>query len=203
MRTSGQIWRQRTWVWVPALLFFIANLAVLSTYRIRYAGQAQSLNDRLKDQVTRLAELDQQRQERQAMITTLQLNDAAVRQLYDERFSTRKRRLVDFTREVQAMATKAGLRPLTMAYPEETIESFDLIRRSFDFTVDGTYADLRRFVQELELSRSFITLDAISVSGQADAGSELQLELHLSTYFARDPNDPVQSTGSSSRGTKP
>jgi len=192
MRTPGQIWRERAWVWVPAMLFFVANLILLSTYKLRYSGQVQSLDERLHQQETRGKELDRQRQELLAMLNQLQLNDAAVHQLYDERFSTRRRRLVGVSAEVQEMAAKAGLQPKAISYPEEEIQDYDLIKRSFVFTVQGTYANLRRFVQQLELSRSFLTLEEVAVTGDPD-GPGLRMDLSLSTLFARDPADPGSS----------
>lgn len=189
MRTAGQIWRDRAWVWVPALLFFVANLVLLSTYRLRYAGQVQSLDDRLHAQEAQAKDLDQKRNERQGMLDQLQKNDDAVRQLYERRFSTRRQRLVTVTREVWEMASKAGLDPKAIAFPEEEIEDFGLIKRSFEFTVEGTYQNLRRFVQELETSASFLTLEKVAVAGDAD-GPALRMDLTISTLFAKDPSEP-------------
>ena len=203
MRTPGQIWRERAWVWVPALLFFVANLVLLSTYKLRYSGQVQSLDERLHQQESRRKDLDKQREELQGMLNQLQLNDAAVHQLYDERFSTRRLRLVGFAAEVQEMAAKAGLQPKAISYPEEEIQDYDLIKRSHIFTVQGTYANLRRFVQQLEQSRSFVTLEEVAVTGDPD-GPGLRMDLSLSTLFARDPSDPgspaSSSAASSARG---
>lgn len=199
MRLRGQIWRDRAWIWVPALLFFVVNLVVLSTYKLRYAGQVQSLDDRLEQQETRRQELDKQRDDLQAMLSQLQLNDAAVRQLYDERFSTRSRRLVGMTAEVQEMAAKAGLQPTMISYPEEEIEDYGLIKRSIDFTVQGTYANLRRMVQQLEATRSFLTLERVNVTADPD-GPGLRFELSLSTLFAQDPNDPADPAAAARSG---
>ena len=40
MRSRGEIWRQRLWIWLPALLFFLANATAFSVYKLGYAGQA-------------------------------------------------------------------------------------------------------------------------------------------------------------------
>jgi len=208
MRSPGQIWRDRVWVWVPALIFFVANLVLLSTYRLRYAGQVQSLDDRLHEQESQAKDLEKKRNERQGMLNQLQMNDAAVRQLYEQRFSTRRQRLVAATREVWEMATKAGLDPKSISYPEEEIQDFDLIKRSFVFSVSGTYQNLRRFVQQLEASPSFLTLEAISIGGDSD-GPELRMDLTISTLFTKDPAAPpapvaeAVRSGAPGGGTRP
>ena len=43
MRDRSEIWRLRAWVWLPALLFFLANAVAFSVYRFGYAGQVKSL----------------------------------------------------------------------------------------------------------------------------------------------------------------
>jgi Tfp pilus assembly protein PilO len=182
------------------MLFFVANLVLLSTYKLRYSGQVQSLDERLHQQESRRKDLDKQREELLGMLNQLQVNDAAVHQLYDERFSTRRRRLVGVSAEVQEMAAKAGLQPKAISFPEEEIQDYDLIKRSYVFTVQGTYANLRRFVQQLELSRSFITLEEIAVTGDPD-GPGLRMDLALSTLFARDPADPGSPASSATAGS--
>ena len=38
MSNGDVIWRQRLWVWLPALVFFLANAAAFSVYRFGFAG---------------------------------------------------------------------------------------------------------------------------------------------------------------------
>lgn len=202
MKVSGQIWRDRAWVWVPALVFFVANFAVLSTYRLRYAGQVQSLDDRLREQVQSRKESDRQRENLQAMLSRLRSNDASVRQLYDDRFSTRRRRLTAITGEVKEMAAKAGLRPGAINYPEEEIQDYGLIKRSFVFSVRGNYPQLRNLIQMLELSHSFLTLEEANVQSDTDS-PDLRIDLTLSTLFAKDPADQSAPAGSGNAAGAP
>jgi len=86
---------------------------------------------------------------------------------------------------VQSLARKAGLDPRSIAYPEPEIEDYGLVKRSFIFTVDGDYLALRKFLNLLELSDSFLTLEDASVS-EASKGQELRLSLTLSTLFTKE-----------------
>ncbi len=54
--------------------------------------------------------------------------------------------------------------PRSITYPEEQIQQYGLIKRSFIFSVEGTYADLRKFINLLELSDSFLTLEDASLA---------------------------------------
>ena len=44
MTSGDEIWRQRLWVWLPALVFFLANASAFTVYRLGYAGNVQLLD---------------------------------------------------------------------------------------------------------------------------------------------------------------
>lgn len=202
MRFRGEIWRQRLWIWVPALLFFLANVVAFAVYTVGYGGRLDALDDTLATQEQTLKTLKAEQRDAQAMLTRVRTNEQQVQQLYAERLSTRSRRLTGITAEVQSMAQKAGLVPRTFTFPETDIKEFGLIQRSFIFTVQGTYAELRRFVNLIEASRSFLSIDEVRVSGSADT-PELDIALKISTLFARDDDGgaPGAADASDAAGT--
>jgi Tfp pilus assembly protein PilO len=185
MRFRGEIWRQRLWIWVPALLFFLANVVAFAVYTVGYGGRLDALDDTLGEQKQALNTLKTEQRKAEAMLTRVQTNQQQVQQLYAERLSTRSLRLTSFTAEVQSMAKKAGLVPRTVTYPERDIEEFGLIQRSFIFPVKGNYAELRKFINLIEASRSFLSIDEVKVSGNPD-NPELDISLEISTLFARE-----------------
>lgn len=204
MKSPGEIWRQRLWVWVPALLFFLANASVFAVYKLGYASRVEFLQERLDDQERQLKEAKDRQREAQEMLDRVQTDERQVEQLYRERLSTRSRRLTSVTKEVQELAKKAGLEPRTYSYPEETIEEFGLIKRSFVFPVDGTYTELRKFISLLETSASFLSLDEATLTGTSE-GPELRIDLRISTLFATDAGAaaPVTPAGPGpSRGAR-
>ena len=188
MRSRGEIWRQRLWVWVPALVFFLANAGAFAVYKLGYAGRIESLQETLNEQDRRLRELAAQQRQMQAMLAGVRTNEQQVEQLYAERLSTRSRRLTGITAEVKELAKKSGLAPRAISYPEEDIQDFGLIKRSFVFSVEGTYVELRKFITLLEVSRSFLSLDEVKLAGSSE-GPELRIDLSLSTLFAKESGD--------------
>jgi len=193
VRLRGEIWRQRLWVWVPALLFFLANAGAFAVYKLGYAGRVESLQETLDGQARKLQDLTAQQRNVEAMLARVRTNEQQVEQLFSDRLSSRSRRLTGITAEVKELAQRSGLVPRTLSYPEEDIEEFGLIKRSFVFSVEGTYVELRRFVNLLEVSRSFLSLDEVTVSGTSE-GPELRIDLALSTLFAQDTEDAGASS---------
>jgi len=185
MRAPGEIWRQRLWIWVPALLFFLANAGAFAVYKLGYAGRIESLDDRLRELSQQHKDLTGKSQQAVTMIARVRTNEAQVEQLYVNRLSTRSQRLTSVTAEVKKLAKEAGLVPKAITYPEEEIQEYNLIKRSFVFSVAGTYAELRKFISLLETSHSFLALDEATVANNTE-GAELRIDLTLSTLFAND-----------------
>jgi len=106
---------------------------------------------------------------------------AKIETLYRDRFSTERARFTDAVRELKSLAQRSGLVPKAISYPEEKLEAYGLVRRSFVFGVEGSYAQLRSFLHLVELSRTFFVVEQISVS---ESGRGLGIQLRLSTLFA-------------------
>ena len=187
MRSREEIWRLRLWVWVPALVFFLANASAYVVYRFGFANRVESLEADLEKKQQELAPLAAKRDRFERLIKRSQLNDIEIRRLYDERFSTRSQRLTRVTAEIKQLARNAGLNPLSFTYPQEEIEAYGLVKRSFSFAVDGTYLELRKFMNLLELSESFLTLEEVTLAGdEGEQGPELRIRLLISTLFVRE-----------------
>jgi Tfp pilus assembly protein PilO len=160
----GDIWRQRLWVWAVALAFVALNGIGLLVYLFAYSDRVKTLEVDLQDQGKRQADVHAAHLHSEDLLRQARVNRERILQLYDEHFSTRRRRLTGVTAEVKDLANRAGLVPRSITYPEEQIQQYGLIKRSFIFSVDGTYADLRKFINLLELSDSFLTLEDISLA---------------------------------------
>ena len=187
MKDQSEIWRLRLWVWVPALLFFLANAVAFSVYRFGYADQVKSLEADLGEAQKQLQPQSLKRKELENRIQRASAADVAVDRLYDQQFSTRSQRLTRATTEVKTLARKAGLNPRTLSYPEEAIEDYGLVKRSFIFAVEGTYLELRQFLNLLEHSDSFLTLESVTLSETSrDQGPELRMNLKISTLFSQE-----------------
>jgi Tfp pilus assembly protein PilO len=187
MRDHSEIWRLRLWVWVPALLFFLANGVAYSIYRLGYAGQVQALESDLGEVQEQLQPQALKRKELERRIQRAKAADDAVKRLYQEKFATRSERLTRVTAEVKELARRAGLSPRAISYPEQGLEDYGLVKRSSAFGVSGTYDELRQFLNLLEHTGSFLTLESISLAESGEEqGPELRMNLRISTLFAQE-----------------
>lgn len=184
MSSVVSAWRRRWALWAPPLVLSLAATAALVIYRLEYAGESAGLERRLEEREGQLTKVREEKARQEALLERAASNQRAIDALYRERFSTRQSRLLLLVDEVKDMARRAGMQPQTISYPEEAIEEFGLVERSFVFSVDGTYQEMRAFLNFLDLSPSFLTIREISVQAASGAPGLLRLNLKLSTLFA-------------------
>ena len=181
-----RVWTRRTALWLPALLFFLASLVALLVYAAVFADEAAVSREQVQEAEERLAELSAARNSMETYVGRVEQTREDLRSLYQEILSTEGERLTTIIREVRQLAREANLEPKQASYPEESLEEFGLEKRSFVFTVEGTYFDLRKLINSLELTESFLTLEGVQLTGGSRGGndSRLRINLQLSTLFA-------------------
>lgn len=180
--TVLRVGRHRPWLWGLALVFFLLNLAFFSAYRMVYAGQVVNLRERLEQRQGELDELNGRAAHLADLVNSARSTRAALGELYTHRLASERIRFTKVASEIRELARRSGLEPSSVSYPSEEIEDYGLVKREFTFTVTGTYVELRRFVNLLEVTPTFITLEQVGLSGEK--GAELQIRLTLSTLFA-------------------
>ena len=137
-------------------------------------------------------ELEQLREDlkaRQSAVTHLKKVEAALtdaRAQGDEFYSTKFLRQTtgysQIMEEVDKLAKSAGVRKGSVAYAEAEVKNRpDLIAVEITTTVEGDYGKIVQFVNRLEQSPLFLTVDSLGVTtGQTKI---VRLALKLVTYF--------------------
>lgn len=177
---------RRALYWVTPLLLVVANLLWLSVFGSGSRVRQRELERRLELASRAKGEVSARLQARERLWIDAAENRSRIEQIYRERFVTERSRFTDQVRELKALAERAGLDPATIAYPEDSLVDYGLIRRSFAFSVQGSYDALRNFLHLLELSGSFLSIDQIAVS---EARGGLGVKLRLSTLFESVASD--------------
>lgn len=83
--------------------------------------------------------------------------------------------------DLGAIASQAGLRDSAVSYRQKPVENRGVVEVDIGVALEGDYASLVRFINGLERSKSFYTLDRLSLTSGTSGGIKLNLELR--TYF--------------------
>jgi Tfp pilus assembly protein PilO len=190
------IWREKRILLIILALILAANAIFFFTYRVRYQSRIDELDGRLA-QVQ--GELDQARTARVQAEQTLQSYrkvENEVLAVFDEHWSTQSLRFTKLFGEVTRLATASGLTPAAYSFKlgdakrvstgsrRQTLGATEV---EISFGVQGTYEQIRRLINLLELSRQFVIIEGITLNS-ADA-QVLSLDLQLKTIFRDEQPD--------------
>jgi len=195
MKTPFAVLAGRVRIWLPPLLFLLVNLGVVLFDRLVLAERATRLEANRTQLAAEHETLVRRRSELAVREAAVQAEQARRATLFAERFGRPEERLTAAIAEVKDLARRAGLDIRAISYPEERLVELGLARRSFVFSVEGSYAELRQLIYLIELTPSFLTLEQLSV-GEAGASGNLRADLRLSTLFTA----PESATPRAGRG---
>jgi Tfp pilus assembly protein PilO len=180
--------------WRRRALFALAggaalNLAVYFAYTLPRTLGEQRIAERqklLQDEILRerLAVAYQRRQ-----ADTIKANTVDMQRFYATTVSARAASLVPVLRAIEGMAREGGMRPGAASYKAEDVKGMPLDRFAITMPVTGTYRQLVAFVQRLEQSQYFLTLDKVIFRDMGE-GSRAELAMVLSCYFRAGEGEP-------------
>lgn len=193
MISAQSPWRARLKIWLPALILVVLNLAVLSTYRFLLAGQAQIQAGRTERRQVRVAELETERRILDETVAEVERNRDLIERLYREWLTPESERLTAVIAEVKRLAEVAGVEYSSFSYPDKLLEEEGLVKRSLVFSVEGTYLELRSFINLIEVSDLFLILESVRLTGGSRQGPAVRVSMTVSTLFVLD--EPAESGG--------
>lgn len=185
------IWRERATLLIVLAIVLLANTVFFFTYRVQYQSRLDSLDSRLEDAKAELDRVRNSRIRADRTVQSYQQVEKDVQQVFDEYWSTQPKRLTLLIGEVKHLAAASNLAPPGYGFDmAEATSDANARRRSeliganevgISFNVQGTYPQVRRLINLLELSRQFVIIDKIALSSAT--GDSLSLTLHLKTLF--------------------
>lgn len=204
------VWRHKPALWAVPLAVVVVNLLALLLFQTAFAGRVDALKRSYDRQAERFERLRAESGRAENFVAQLEAQEQAGELLYGEYFATEGERFIGAVRKVRGLAREAGMDPKTFSYPKDQVESYGLVRRGLNFPVTGTYEQLRRFMNLLELTDEFVTLEEVQLGdvkgargGNADP--RLEVRLRLSTIFVDveyvEPLAPVEPEEGATEGT--
>jgi Tfp pilus assembly protein PilO len=189
------IWKEKRVLLIILGVLLAANTFYFFTYRLRYETRLQ---DREEDLAQKQAELDQAHSSRVRAERTFQSYkqiEKDVQQVYDRHWATQEERFTQLIAEVKRLALASSMTPASYGFVKVAAADAEASaggtkrRRvkigvnevGITFSVEGTYEQVRRLINLLELSRQFVIIDQVSL--QTREGQTLTLGLRLKTLF--------------------
>jgi hypothetical protein len=191
------IWREKRIPLAILGVFLLANAVFFFTYRVQYENRLQGLEADKHAAEQRLANVRADRVKTEQQIASYRKAQNELAVIYNDKWSTEPERLTALISEVKRLEEASQLIGKAHAFTKSEKDNKDAKLTSgaslgtdvvtISFTVQGTYQQVRRLINLLELSDQFVIIDAISLGGADQGavatGSQLTLTLRLKTIF--------------------
>ncbi|HVT02603.1 MAG TPA: GspMb/PilO family protein [Thermoanaerobaculia bacterium] len=183
------IWREKKKLLIPIAILLLINIFFFLTYRVRYAERVRELHGRLDTAKASLQHARAEHKARQAELSGYKDVLKSIDTIYSTWWSTPERRLTRLIVEVRALTARSDLKePPSTTYEPSVSQKKDFATSvvGVSFAVVGSYSNVRKLINLLELSKQFLIVDRISLNNSGEVGSQtpLQLDIHLKTIFS-------------------
>jgi hypothetical protein len=193
------IWREKRWLLIVLAIILLANTIFFFTYRVQYESRLRDLDTRLDSAKAELEAARRARVGAEQQVAAYRGIERNVRDIYENRWATETQRLTSMIAEVKRLSGNTNLTPTTFNFSrQQNAESGRVTSRGsstaigatevgVSFNVQGTYQQVRRLINQLELSPQFIIIDQLGLS--SENGDLLTMNIHVKTLF-RDTAAP-------------
>lgn len=185
------IWKEKRVLLIILGLLLAANVIFFLTYRVQYQSRLDDLDARLEQAEASLRDVRNSRLRAERDLASHAKVEKDVSTVYEQHWATRAERLTALIVEVKRLGQASGLVPSSYSFDRADIKNTQALRVreapvgatevGMSFNVTGTYAQARRLINLLELSRQFVIIDGITLNSAE--GEVLALDLHVKTIF--------------------
>jgi hypothetical protein len=172
------IWREKQIPLAILGVFLLANAVFFFTYRVQYESRLSSLDADKHGAEEQLAQTRAKRDQTERQIAAYRKAQADLTAIYNDRWATEPERFTALINEVKRLEQASQLIGRSHGFMKSEKDAKVATGLGTDvvvitFSVQGTYQQVRRLINLLELSDQFVIIDAISLSGSnnPDAGS--------------------------------
>jgi hypothetical protein len=196
MTLLGRIFAERRAIMVPLVLFLLANIGVLLVV-VWPMQRAVNGADEARYQATmKLAATRKLETDWKAKRNSKDRADIELQKFYGEILPTSfgtARSVANFF--LQRVAAESRLVLRSGPWEPAPLKDSRLTRVSGTVTLLGDYANIRRFLYEVETAQEFVVIERVELSEANSTQNDNQLELTLSvaTYYLTDRNATVAS----------
>lgn len=157
----------------------------------RAAAMKNALDSFARLATTRERKVDRLRAQYQRVID----GERTLETFYRDVLSTKRERMPAFQRELRSIAQKFNINPETITYTREIFENDQIVKFAASLPLTGSYENLRAFIDAVERSEHFITIQYIQLTDSKEGGVILSLTINVATYFFDMDIVPKKATG--------
>ncbi|MFZ3262706.1 MAG: GspMb/PilO family protein [Terriglobales bacterium] len=153
----------------------VADVVAIGVYFSPLVGSADSRRQQMLQLSAELTKKTHEVKPLQGMPDKIVLAKDQIGDFYKERFAEKDSELAT---ELGKLASENGIKIQSARYKEEDPETSGIVPVAIDGSFSGDYLQLVRFINTLERSKMFFTVDAVDLAGEGTGQVRLQIGLH-------------------------
>ncbi len=188
MSLTGRIFRERRRVIVPLLVFLLANAAGLGY--VFWLQQSMDAAQASRDgALATLAMARKNKKDAEGAKGSKEMADVELRKFYGEvlpKNLSSALNVLNFW--LNKVAASSHVSYHAGSYDHDQLRDSGLTKVKGEITLSGDYANVRKFLYELETSQEFIVIEKVQLSqpNAAQGNAQLEVALTVATYFLTD-----------------
>lgn len=153
----------------------LVDLATAGVLLSPLVGSAESRRYQRNELAAGLTQKNHAVEPLRGMDKKIELAKKQIPQFYSERFAAR---YSDIAEELGKIATQNGVTIQQAKYKQEDPETAGIVPVEIDGSFSGDYLQLVRFINSLERSKLFITVDGVDLANEGTGPIRLQVTMH-------------------------
>ena len=187
MSLARRIFNERRKVALPLLVFLILNIVVLGAVVYPLERSLEGADEARTKAELDLAKAKKDYKDVTDQRTSKSRADIELKKFYTEvlpKDFAAARNVTNFW--LGRIAEQSRLTYRAGQYDAEEVRGSYLMKFKGEVTLLGDYADIRRFLYEVETAQEFVVIERVALSspGQMQGSSQLELALSVVTYYA-------------------
>jgi Tfp pilus assembly protein PilO len=193
MSVVGRVFSERRSVVLPVVAFLILNVLALGAV-FYLQGEMESVKSQADEAILGLGKAQLDERSAKGDLVSKDLAEKELRKFYEDilpRDYASAVKVTNFWLGKTARAAQVNYR--AGQYDMEPVRDSRLSRVTGEITLLGDYADIRRFLYEVETAQEFVIIEkvALSQSSAIQGNTQLEVQLSIVTYFLSEPQAGV------------
>lgn len=165
-------------------LLLLINLAVLIFLTLPKINAEAIARDHITSINKQKTDLERELRTKQSIVKKVNYTLDDLDRLYLEVLGNRSDKITAVLKEREDISKRYGVLPERVRYTNSEIRNLPLEQFSMSFPLEGSYASLRFFLNNIEHSTNFFIVENVELEDEASGSSaEMTMRIVISTFF--------------------
>jgi Tfp pilus assembly protein PilO len=164
------------------VVVLLANIAILGFIVLPNKARIKRQQEQYQSLRRDVAAEKKGNQELLVRLEKLQQAQKDITEMYAKIFVPKKKGATDIRLELESLIRNNQIQRTDVRHSNTPLPDYKLQQYSLGVPVEGTYVNIRRFINDIERSEHFLILDRVDLASEKK-GDVLTLDFELSTYL--------------------